>query len=558
MENWRFALVVAALVGAAGPSAASPAEDAFPILTISQGALAGDRAPNGVQSFKGIPYAEAPLGSLRWKPPVPAGGWKGLRDAKQFGPSCVQPAAPARSLYAAPLEKTSEDCLTLNVWKPAAAHNLPVIVWIYGGALTAGGSAEPIYDGSKFAARGAVFVSINYRLGPLGWLALPELSAESPQGVSGNYGLLDQIEALRWVKKNISAFGGDPDNVTIMGESAGALSVVYLLASPLAHGLFEKAIAESPNMRSFPELKRPAHGLPSAEEIGVRLKTEAGAKNLAELRALSANSLTWIAFKSGFRPQGTIDGWALPRQLIEIFDRGEQAHVPVLSGFNSGEVQSQRQMLPQAPASRQVYETEIRNRYGDLAPEFLKLYPGTDLQASMLAALRDAIYGWAAERIVRKAADAGIPSYFYVFDHDYPSASKRGLRAFHASELPFVFGQIGKDARLPPNWPRPDGQDDLALSDAMMDYWVAFARTGKPDAAGRPIWPAFQPGKNYMLFSQTAIPSRDPYPGMYELNEQVVARRVRAGNQQWFFNVGIAADPLLPEPGPTALEHPSP
>ncbi|MGH6985516.1 MAG: carboxylesterase/lipase family protein [Caulobacteraceae bacterium] len=532
----------------AGASASAAGGAQRPLVVTSQGTLAGQREANGTEFFKDIPYAKAPIGELRWKAPVPAGNWQGVRDATKFGASCMQPIVRGKGLYAYNPKRTSEDCLSLNVWRPAHAHGLPVIVWIYGGALWFGSSAEPIYDGDNFAARGVVFVSFNYRLGPLGWLALPALSAESPHGVSGNYGLLDEIEVLKWVRGNIAAFGGDPNNVTIMGESAGALSVTYLLSSPLARGLFQKAIAESPNARSFPELKKADHGLPSAEQTGTRLEHALGASDLKSLRAMDAKRLTAEVAMAGYRAQGTIDGWALPRQIVETFDRGEEAQVPLLAGFNSGEVQSQKLNLAQEPPTREAYEQEIRAKYGDLAAAFLKQYPSDNIHASTLAALRDAIFGWAAERMVRKEAEVGVPAYLYVFDHDYAAARARGLRGFHASEVPFVFGHVGPDAKLPPNWPRPDSAEDSALSDAMMNYWVSFARTGTPQATGEPRWQTFLPGKNYMRFDRVPIASVDPYPGMYALNEEVVSRRRRAGDQQWFNNVGFAAAPTIPGP----------
>lgn len=535
-----MASTMMASLGVAGNGTALAAETPRPVVTISQGALAGQTGANGAEIFKGIPYAKPPIGDLRWKPPIAAATWKGTRDASAFGASCMQPSYPSSSIYADKLESMSEDCLTLNVWKPPHAHKAPVIVWIYGGSLAFGSSAEPFYDGGNFAARDVVFVSFNYRLGPLGWLALPALSKESAHGVSGNYGLLDQIAALKWVRANIARFGGDPDNVTIMGESAGALSVTYLLSSPLARGLFQKAIAQSPNMRSFPELKRANHGLPSAEDIGAKLQKALGASDLKAMRAVDPKALIMAALKARFRPEGTIDGYALPHQIVDIFDRGEQAHVPLIAGFNSGEIKSMRALLPPAPATPATYEREIRKRYGDLTPAFLKLYPGDDMTASRLATVRDALFGWAAERMVRKQA-ADMPAYLYLFDHAYPAASEKDLRAFHASEVPFVFGQVGPEAKLPPNWPRPDGAGDIAMSDAMIGYWTSFARTGIPTAAGQPAWPSFTPGKHYMKFDAKPVASTDLYPGMYALNEEVMSRRRAAGNQQWFFNVGLAA-----------------
>jgi para-nitrobenzyl esterase len=535
------ALVIA--VSFVGAGAAPPAHR--PVVTTAQGALSGRVGAQGVRSFKGIRYASPPVGDKRWTAPAAASAWSGVRDAGAFGASCIQPPWPTESIYADYPPKFSEDCLFLNVWTPAHAKKAPVIVWIHGGSLVFGSSWEPIYEGGNFAARGIVFVSINYRLGPLGWMALPELSAESPQGVSGNYGLLDQIAALEWVRKNIATFGGDPGNVTIMGESAGAMSVVYLLASPLARGLFQKAIAESPGMYSVPELKQASHGQPSAEQIGTNIAKALGAADLGALRAMDARTLTLAALKAGYRTTGTVGGRALPRQLVEIFDRREQAPVPVIAGFNAGEIQTLIRLLPPQPSAAEVYESEIRNRYGDLAPEFLRLYPASDIRESAMAAVRDAIFGWSAERLVRAQGATGVPSYLYFFDHDYPAARARKLHAFHASELPYVFGHIGRGAPLNDNWPRPEGPKERALSDAMMAYWTSFARSGVPKAPGGPRWQAFAPGGSYMHFAQKPEASADLMPGMFTLNEETVARKRRAGDLPWIANIGVVS-PVLP------------
>lgn len=541
----RAALMIAGSLGCAA-AVAAPATRR-PLITIAQGVLAGRVDAQGMRSFKGIPYAEPPVGDRRWRPPVPADGWKGVRDAGHFGAGCIQPPWPAKSIYNDDIPKTSENCLFLNVWAPKHARNAPVIVWIYGGGYVYGSTWEPYYDGRNFAAHGVVFVSMNYRLGALGWLALPALSAQSPQGVSGNYGLLDQIQALKWVRQNIAAFGGDPHNVTIMGESSGGVSVAYLLASPLARGLFQKAIGESLGIASVPELKKAEHGLPSAEALGTRIEKDLHAPNLAALRAMSATKLNDAALMAGFRPAGTIDGWALPRQIVTVFDRREEAHVPVLMGFNAGEIQTLPGFLPPLPSSGAVYEREIRERYGDLAPRFLRLYPASNIRASMMAAERDAIFAWSAERIVRDEAAVGKPSYLYFFDHGYRAARARGLHAFHASEIPFVFGRVGPEAPKLPNWPVARGPRNEALSQAMIAYWTSFARTGVPKAPGQPDWPAFAPHESYMHFAGRPEVATDPMPGMYRLNEAVVKRRREAGDQQWGTNVGVAA-PVLPAP----------
>lgn len=532
----------AMLVSCTGAAARPPV--AGPVVTIRQGGLAGT-FDDGVRVFKGIPFASPPIGERRWKPPAPPASWRGTRAATTFGPSCMQPRLPPDNVYADSPASMSEDCLTLNVWTPKTAHAAPVVVWIYGGALTIGGSSESMYDGANFARRGVVFVSINYRLGVFGWLALPALSAESPHHASGNYGLLDQIAALHWVHDNITAFGGDPHNVTIMGESAGALSVTYLLTSPLARGLYQKAIAESANMRAVPELHRAAFGLPSAEHIGGEFAASAGAASLNALRTMTPEALMRAATKAHFWTQGTIDGWSLPEQVVDAFDHGREAHVPLLAGFNSGEVRSQPALLPKVPVDAAAYEDQIVRRYRDLAPTFLRLYPASDIPASMLATVRDAVYGWATERMVRQESVDGQRAYLYFFDHCYPAAKARNLCAFHASELPFVFGQVGSHAGLPPNWPRPAGKRARELSNAIIGYWVGFAKTGVPSNTAQPQWQPYSADAAYMRFSEGPHPEHHLLPGMFKMQNELVERR-RQADQQWFINVGVAA-PVIPD-----------
>jgi para-nitrobenzyl esterase len=513
-----------------------------PVVTVERGALAGYRE-DGLHIFKGIPYAKPPVGDRRWTAPEPLDSWQGVQEVRTFGASCVQPPMPPQSIYADEPEHMSEDCLTLNIWAPERVSGAPVIVWIYGGALQRGSSASDMYDGAAFAKRGVVFVSINYRLGLFGWLAHPELSAESPHAASGNYGLLDQIAALTWVKKNIAAFGGDAGNVTVMGESAGALSITYLLTSPLARGTFDKAILESPNIRAVPDLKASVYGNPSAEDYGVSIMEKVGAESLADLRAMDAKALALKGTKARFWAQGTIDHWSLTGQVVDALDTGAQAQVPTLAGFNSGEIRSQAVFLPAVPESAEAYEQRITERYGDLAPAFLKLYPSSEMRESMLATLRDAIYGWATERILRAQAASGVPAYQYIFDHCDPATSARALCAFHASELPYVFGQVGEGAKLPANWPKPAGETAAAMSHAMMDYWVSFARTGVPASEGNPDWQPYGARESYMLLAEKPVAAQDPVPGMFEMQDELVSRR-RAHGQQWFINVGLMANPV--------------
>jgi len=513
-----------------------------PIVKAPAGAMEGEMEGD-LRTFRGIPYSLPPVGPARWRPPAAMPQWTGFRKTTEFGPACFQPKGQLSSIYAGNPMPMSEDCLTLNIWSPTGARNSPVFFWIYGGALSGGASRDPIYDGARLAKQSIVFVSINYRLGVLGWLAHPELSKESSLGVSGNYGLLDQIEALRWVKRNIGAFGGDPSNVTIAGESAGALSVMYLMASPPARGLFAKAIAESAYMISTPELKRASFGSPSAEQSGVKLAGALHAPDIAAMRAMDAGKLTVAAPAAGFAPFGAVDGQVLQGQLVDVFDKGEQAPVSLLAGFNSGEIRSLMVLAPHPPATAAEYEAVIRDRYLDLAEQFLQLYPSTNMQESILATTRDGLYGWTAQRLVRKQTALGQPSFLYFFDHGYPAADTAGLHGFHASELPYVFGTFDG---TPPNWPKvPDVAQERRLSDAMIGYWSAFARTGRPQAANQPDWPAFGTTSSYMAFHEVPQVADHLLPGMYELNEEVVCRRRASGDIAWNWNVGLWS-PKLP------------
>ncbi|WP_019517487.1 carboxylesterase/lipase family protein [Sphingomonas sp. Mn802worker] len=539
MSYRRLFLAAGALLAA--PAAA--AQQSAPLVRAPAGPVAG--ALNGdIRVFKGIPYAQAPIGTLRWKPPVPAPAWTAVRAATDFGPACIQPTPKAPNVYSPPVPlPTSEDCLSLNVWTPKNADKTPVFVWIHGGSLVAGSSREVTYDGSALAKRGVIVVSINYRLGALGWMAHPSLSRESGQHVSGNYGLLDQIAALQWVRRNITAFGGDADNVTIAGESAGALSVMFLMASPTARGLFNKAVAESAYMISLPELRRAAYGMPSGEAMGQMLQAGVQAPDLAGLRAMSAQELTDRAAALGFFPIATVDGDVMPAQMTTTFDAGKQAAVPILTGFNQGEIRSLRMLAAKAPASAADYEKTIRARYGDMADAFLRLYPAADYKESILKAPRDALYGWTAERLARKQQALGQRAYLYLFDHSYPAMDAADLHAFHASELPYVFGTV-KPAG--PNWPAmPDTPAEHALSNTMTDYWASFATTGVPVSQGAPAWPAFGQDRAFLHITDAPRVETALMPGMFELNETVMCRRRTSGKQAWNWNVGLAA-PTLP------------
>jgi para-nitrobenzyl esterase len=507
------------------------------------GAVQGE-AVGELNVFKGLPYAAPPTGWRRWRPPAEAPVWKGVRDATRFGPACVQPRSqPGSSIYASDLGAMSEDCLSLNVWAPAKAQKAPVLVWIHGGALVTGSSGEAIYDGAKLAGQGVVVVSINYRLGVLGYLAHPELSAESREGVSGNYGLLDQIAALRWVKANIAAFGGDPANVTIAGESAGALSVMYLMAAPQARGLFAKAIAQSAYMISTPQLRANTFGDIPAETIGtyVAYKLQ-GAKDVAALRAMSAEELTRRGRQGRLRSV-----WN---------DRRPRAAPPVGRRLRSGRTGPradpgglQQRRDPLAALSGPAAARRRGDLYGPDPREVrrprrhLSETPSRHRPAeSMLTPPRDALYGWTAERLVAKQTAVGAPGFLYQFDHGYPAADAAGLHGFHASEIPYVFGTAD---RTPPAWPKiPATPEEAGLSEAMVGYWTAFARDGVPSAAGQPTWKPYGEGRAYMAFADAPKSGEHLMPGMYELNEQVVCRRRAKGGIPWNWNIGILSPPL--------------
>lgn len=515
---------------------------ARPLAQFDAGHARGLRQ-DGLCVYKGIPYARPPTGSRRWRPPSPMPQWCGALEAAESGPACTQPARRGGSIYDSALAQTAEDCLFLDIWAPEEAKDLPVLVWIHGGSFIWGAGSEPHYDGAALARRGVVVVSINYRLGVFGYFTHPELSAESPDDVSGNYGLLDQIAALAWVKQNIVAVGGDPDKVTVAGESAGALSVLYLMAAPAARGLFAGAIAQSAYMISTPGLKHERHGHQPAEIAGARLCAQLGAGDVAALRAMDAQRLADRALRAGFMPGGTIDGHVLPDEIVAVFERGEQAKVPLLAGFNSGEVRSLPFLVPPLPATADAYEGEIRTRYGDLADRFLALYPSHDIAESTLACLRDALYGWTVLKLAQAQKAADLPSFLYYFDHAYPAASAAGLDGFHACELPYLFGTAH---RTPPLWPAiPSTENERALSRAIGDYWVEFARTGMPRAPGAPDWPDHAPEGAFIHFADGAQIARNLLPGMFALHDAVVSRRRVAGDAPWNWNAGVAAP--LPE-----------
>jgi para-nitrobenzyl esterase len=468
-----------------------------PVVQAPAGALRGVEQ-DGLKVFKGVPYAAAPVGALRWKPPVAAPTWSGVRDALDFGAACHQPKPRPGGIYSSPLKAMSEDCLSLNIWAPEKIKKAPVLVWIHGGSLIAGASSEGMYDGAALAKQGLVVVSINYRLGVLGYMAHPELSAESPDHVSGNYGLLDQIAALRWVQKNIAAFGGDPGNVTIAGESAGGLSVMYLMASPPARGLFHKAIAQSAYMVSTPDLREPKFGHVPAEAMGAATAAKLGAKSLADLRAMDAETLTDLGPDGGLPDlrRGRRQGAAGPAgRHVRSRRAGPRA--------DPGRLQQRRDpfaALPGPAAARRCGDLregdpQALRRPRRRLPQALSVQrPARERAADP----RDALYGWTAERLVAKQTAAGAPGYLLSVRPRLSGRRRGGAARLPRQRAPLCLRHA---KTTPPAWPKnPDTPAEAKLSTAMMGYWASFARDGAPKAAGEPAWKPYGAERAYMAF----------------------------------------------------------
>lgn len=454
------------------------AEQPAPVAT--EYGLVQGAAENGLTVYRGIPFAAPPVGELRWQAPQPAAKWDGVRPAVTFAPDPYQNEGKGG---------VSEDCLYLNIWSPAksAGDHLPVLVWIYGGGFSFGSTATPVHDGQHLARKGVILVSLNYRVGPLGFLAHPELSAESPHKVSGNYGLLDQIAGLRWVKNNIAAFGGDPAKVTIFGESAGGISVSMLCASPEARGLFRGAISQSGgNFGPARPTTYPGenmHTLAEAEQAGVAYATKAGASSLAELRKLAPDKLP-AGWGSG-AAWPIVDGWVIPGDQYPLYQSSKYNDVAVLVGYNSDEGLSFAR--DKTPAD---YIASTRLRYGPFADKLLAAYPaGTDrVPKSARDLTRDAAFGWHTWSWARLQSRTGKSNVFlYYFDQhaDHPAGSPEADHGTpHGVDVPYVFQTLDRnDAKLTPA--------DFAVSETLATYWTNFARNEDPNGGGLPAWPRF-------------------------------------------------------------------
>ena len=515
------------LLGAAAASICAIAmpvvaqQAASPTATIDSSRVEGVSLPSGVQAFLGVPYAAAPVRGLRWRAPQPVAAFTGTFHADRYGPQCPQPGRNANANQYSGAETTSEDCLYLNVWAKPGSSKAPVIVFLHGGAFFIGSSSMPLYGGEGVAKRGAVFVNLNYRLGVLGFLAHPDLSKESPHGTSGDYGFLDQIAALRWVRRNIAQFGGDPDNVTIVGQSAGSMSVLTLQASPLAAGLFQRAVGMSGAAigSTGPMALR---SMASGEAEGMKFQHMVKAGSLADMRNLSVERLT-LPRAPGAPAIGAIqDGYVLPASIETTFAQGKQNDVPLILGFARDEALGGFGPLK----GLTDYRARAAERFGNRAAQFLALYPAsTDDEARTQAKLadRDAtmvapMWQWA----VAQNAHGRAPVYSYMFaqPHSYtPGVTFSDLDpatagAYHTSEVPFWFGTLESFNlfRRTRDWTA----SDYNLSAIMIDSLIEFARTGSPETT-KMDWPRFN-GHNPVLLELGKIPKPLPWPSSKKLN----------------------------------------
>ena len=468
-------------------------------ISIDSGRLSGAILDDGVRVFKGIPYAAPPVGELRWRAPQHLKKWEGIRRATEFGSICPQPSGLA-AMSGGLLPKTEEDCLFLNVWTPALSsdESLPVMVWIHGGGLFLGWSNQSGYDGQKIANRGVVLVSINYRLGPLGFLAHPALTKES--GSSGNYGFMDQVAALEWVKRNIRSFGGNPNQVTIFGESAGGTSVMALLSSPSSKGLVDGAIAQSPwfTEKNVAELS----GEASAETMGATW-TEAIApgKGLAALRAIPAKDLVGDG-KIDLPMYVTAGGDFLPSSVESIFARGEQLDVPLIVGTNADE--GTMFVAMEGYRTKADFEKGLKDLYGDAAAAMLKLYPvmqESEVRGTVNQWLTDSWFLRAARGFLESASNKTAPSYQYHFTRAIPGNT---LGAHHGAELRYVFNTLGDQN----TFGGETAAEDLALAESIIAYWTQFAKTGNPNLEGLEYWPEYGATRSYLKLGDSITSGR--------------------------------------------------
>ena len=465
-------------------------------VTVAGGRLEGVAGRDAsVRVFKGVPYAVPPVGPRRWKAPEPATSWSGVRAADRFAPACVQNVAGARLPWTEEFMHqgaVDEDCLYLNVWTTSSrGARRPVLVYIYGGGFNEGSGSVAIYDGEALAKKGLVVVTFNYRVGVLGFLAHPDLAAESPHAAPGNYGLLDQVGALKWIQENIAAFGGDPGNVTIAGQSAGAMSVYLLTASPRTRGLFHRAVVQSGpgGLASFGvgSARALAQSRTVAAQAGAAWAKARGAASLAALRARPARELlVSVAGSPPPRFGPVIDGWLVTEDVETVYAKGRQQDVPLLTGMNADEGSA---FGGYGSATTASFREQARTQFGDRAQQFLMLYPtasDADAARAQVRSARDGALVALQQLASRRAATAKTPAYLYYFERAIPWPEHPQYGAFHTGEVPYVFANLGLLGR-------PWTAVDRSLADRASSYWVRFAATGNPNGPGLPPWPAFMP-----------------------------------------------------------------
>lgn len=504
-----------ALINASPLVSATPAPHTADAVVVTSSGRVSGHSDEKVAAFLGIPYAAPPTGDNRWQPPKPV-SWPGTHVAEKFGPSCPQSIFPSLGPWTheyLPSGATSEDCLTLNIWKPAkVSGKLPVMVWIHGGGFTSGSSSVEVYDGSELAKKGIIVVSINYRVGFLGSLASPDFRNSG----GGNFGVQDQIAALRWVRDNINAFGGDPKRVTISGQSAGAFSVHYLMLSPQAKGLFQRAIPQSgAGLGTGYDLWLDTRE--NAEKSAVSFLAAAGVSSLDEARKLPVEKLRAAYFKAGgvpgsangFRTKPYADGAVLPLDPAAALKAGHYNDTPVLIGLTADEGSGLDPAYRTADAAR--YATILRLRFGKLGEPLAKLYPVKDGVAPLPSVIRDsgiaATIAWGKERN-RKSR---FPMYSYLWTYVEPGPESARYGAFHTSEVPYVFGTLAKS-------PERNFTDlDRRVAEIMQSYWVNFVKTGNPNGKGLPNWPQFEKGEKFMELGKRFAPFKPLDPAAEEL-----------------------------------------
>lgn len=486
-----------------------------PEVSVDGGIVRGTMK-DGLAVYKGIPYAAPPVGAQRWKPPQKVVPWKGVWMADRFRAACPQPRIGNTGPMDNRVGELSEDCLYLNVIAPKG-ENLPVMVWIHGGGFAIGWPGITNYSGENLARKGVVFVSIAYRLGVFGFLAHPELSAECPFGASGNYGIMDQIAALKWVKNHIAKFGGDPGNITIFGESAGGISVATLCASPLAKGLFRRAISQSGGAMTPADVIQPDGGgmrsLRRAEREGIAFAARMGVKSIAELRKIPAEKLLDDPSSAMGGFWTCQDGLVIAGDPRTLYRRGEFNDVDVLIGTNSNE----GAMFYPERHDPVRYRASLEKRFGKLSPEALKVYPADNEQIAARSArnvFRDTVFAWPSWTWATLQSEKGKSKvYVYYFDQSQPIRSD-GVKiagASHGDEINYVFGHVGK------NFNYQYTGDDRKLSEMMMTAWVNFAKTGNPEAPGLPGWPRYRNGKNTVMHFRNFGAELGPQPNLPQL-----------------------------------------